>query len=136
MNKNRKGFTLVELLAVIIVLAMLALIVRPMITSTLDSAKKNSFKQSFKSVIKAAKIYQAQDDFTDCIYFSFSNDVDEITVRDGKEYHPLKMLEVKGKFPSEGEIRICSDIITVNASNGSYSGTYDGENITITDENL
>jgi len=42
--KNNKGFTLVELLGVIVVLAIIVIIAIPMVLTALDNAKKNSFK--------------------------------------------------------------------------------------------
>lgn len=42
-NINKKGFTLVELLAVIVILAVLALVVMPNATRLMENARKNSF---------------------------------------------------------------------------------------------
>lgn len=43
---NKKGFTLLELLAVIVVLAVIALIVTPFVTKAIKQAKKGSFTDS------------------------------------------------------------------------------------------
>ncbi len=48
---NRKGFTLVELLAVIVVLAIILVITVPMILNTLGSAKSDSFDASLNTVV-------------------------------------------------------------------------------------
>lgn len=42
MKNNKKGFTLVELLAVIVILAIIALIATPIILNVIDSARKNA----------------------------------------------------------------------------------------------
>lgn len=42
-NMNRKGFTLVELLAVIVILAVLALVAMPNVTKLMESSRKNAF---------------------------------------------------------------------------------------------
>ena len=68
---------------------------------------------------------------TECRYFSFGNDVDTPTVRDNKTYYPVKILSLKGKLPTEGEVKVCSDIITVDASDGTYSAKYDGDKVNI-----
>lgn len=43
MNKNKKGFTLVELLAVIIILALIMVLVTPAVLSILNNSKKQAF---------------------------------------------------------------------------------------------
>ena len=43
-NLNNKGFTLVELLAVIVVLVIIMLIAIPIILDSLDNAKRKSFE--------------------------------------------------------------------------------------------
>lgn len=53
--KNKKGFTLVELLAVIVVLAIVMGIAAVAITNVLDDTRKNAFVSSAKSYIAGAK---------------------------------------------------------------------------------
>ena len=52
---KRKGFTLIELLAVIIVLAIIALIVTPIVTKTIENAKKGSVERSSEGYIRAVE---------------------------------------------------------------------------------
>ncbi len=49
---NRKGFTLVELLAVIVVLAIILVISVPMILNTISNSKQQAFEASLKTVVK------------------------------------------------------------------------------------
>ena len=42
MKNNKKGFTLVELLAVIVVLAIIILIAMPSVMSAMDKARRNA----------------------------------------------------------------------------------------------
>lgn len=53
MKKNTKGFTLVELLAVIVILAIIALIATPIILNVIDSAKKNAAVNSAYGYMEA-----------------------------------------------------------------------------------
>ena len=53
--KNRKGFTLVELLAVIVVLGIVMGIAAVAITNVLDSTRKNAFVSNAKQYIEGAK---------------------------------------------------------------------------------
>ena len=60
--KNKKGFTLVELLAVIVVLGLLAAIILPKITDTVSDAEKQSAAVSGQSYLKVveAEIVKSQ----------------------------------------------------------------------------
>lgn len=49
---NKKGFTLVELLAVIVILAIILAIAVPSITGILNSAKRSAFEADVKLIIK------------------------------------------------------------------------------------
>ena len=46
MNINKKGFTLIELIAVILILAIIALIVVPIVFKIVEEAKINAFKDT------------------------------------------------------------------------------------------
>ena len=52
MLKNKKGFTLVELLAVIVILAIILAIAIPSITGIISSAKTGAFESDVKMIIK------------------------------------------------------------------------------------
>ena len=52
--KNRKGFTLVELLAVIVVLAIIMIIAIPNVLNSMDTAKKNSLVIEARKAINYA----------------------------------------------------------------------------------
>lgn len=51
----KKGFTLVELLAVIVILALILAIAVPTITSLIATSKKNMFENSSKMILKSMK---------------------------------------------------------------------------------
>ena len=53
--KNRKGFTLVELLAVIVVLAIIILIALPAVLNSMEKARRNSFAIEANEFVKAAE---------------------------------------------------------------------------------
>lgn len=61
MKNNKKGFTLVELLAVIVILAIIALIATPIILNVIDDAKTNSAKNSAYGYIDAVEKANAQE---------------------------------------------------------------------------
>ena len=52
---KKRGFTLVELLAVIVILAIVSLIIFPIVTKEIASSKKDLYDIQIKNIIKAAK---------------------------------------------------------------------------------
>ena len=61
---NRRGFTLVELLAVIAILAILVIIALPNVMNMFKTAKKNSFTTEVKKIAQTAE----QQWITDSMY--------------------------------------------------------------------
>ena len=53
----KKGFTLVELLAVIVILSIIGLISVPIITSNIEKSRKSAYRSSVQNAIAAAKEY-------------------------------------------------------------------------------
>ncbi len=62
---NKKGFTLVELITVVVILGILALIVVPNITRLLNSGKNEQMKNDAKELISKAKYYYKMDGKTE-----------------------------------------------------------------------
>lgn len=54
---NKKGFTLVELIGVIALLAAMALIAVPIINKTIERSKDKSYAAQIDAIIKASKRY-------------------------------------------------------------------------------
>ena len=59
MRLNNKGFTLVEVLAVVIILGVLATIMIPTVSFAIKKYKEDSYKNLEKSIISAAKVYMS-----------------------------------------------------------------------------
>ena len=53
----KRGFTLVELLAVIVILSIIGLISVPIITSNIEKSRKSAYRSSVQNAIAAAKEY-------------------------------------------------------------------------------
>ena len=60
--KRKHGFTLVELLFVVMILAVLASIVVPRVTQSADNAKKAKCQSNIANLIRAIEMYAAQND--------------------------------------------------------------------------
>ena len=57
---KKKGFTLVELLAVIVILAVIALIATPMIMDVIEKARRGTAIESVNGILEAAENYQLE----------------------------------------------------------------------------
>ena len=53
--KNKKGFTLIELIGVVTLLALIALVVYPAINTVIKNSKEKAYKDQVEVVVKAAK---------------------------------------------------------------------------------
>lgn len=60
MNKNNKGFTMVELLAVITILGILAVLATPAVTKYVTRGKTQAIETMFKSSYEAAENYMME----------------------------------------------------------------------------
>jgi prepilin-type N-terminal cleavage/methylation domain-containing protein len=52
----KKGFTLIELIATIIIIGLLATITTPIIITTINNSKQSAFKESVQKVIDAIEL--------------------------------------------------------------------------------
>ena len=103
---RRKGFTLVELLAVIVILAIISLISFPIIKNVIDKAKKGAAEDSAYSYISSFEVEVAKrlinnelDLKINDSYYLYTD-----TEIDGKTYSGLNnIVEIKGTMPEGTE---------------------------------
>ena len=62
--KNRDGFTLIEMLIVIIILGILAMVIIPQISVSTDDAKVSTLKTNLAGIRSAIEVYYAQHKMT------------------------------------------------------------------------
>ena len=111
MKEKNKGFTLVELLAVIVILALIALIATPIILNVINDAKKQAAKDSAYGYMDAVEKYIV------------SSELEDKSIKDGTysvEYLNSMGVSVKGSTPDNGNIEI------KNSSVKSYDIGIDG----------
>ena len=110
MKEKNKGFTLVELLAVIVILALIALIATPIILNVINDAKKQAAKDSAYGYMDAVEKYIV------------SSELEDESIQDGiYSVEDLnKKISVKGSTPDNGNIEI------ENSSVKSYDIGIDG----------
>lgn len=58
--KNQEGFTLIEMLVVVIILGILAMIIVPQISVSTDDARLNTLQTNLNSIRSAIEVYAAQ----------------------------------------------------------------------------
>ena len=110
MKEKNKGFTLVELLAVIVILALIALIATPIILNVINDAKKQAAKDSAYGYMDAVEKYIV------------SSELEDESIQDGtyRVEDLNKKISVKGSTPDNGNIEI------KNSSVKSYDIGIDG----------
>ena len=124
---NKKGFTLVELLAVIAILAILVIIALPNVMGMFNRAKKSSFDTEIKEMVKIAKQSWIRDSLTKSTsqtYVKCKNDKceKEIDMNVGKNFEYY--IEMNG----------IGDIIKMYATDGTYQYKYCGNKLDIKEE--
>ena len=110
MKRKNKGFTLVELLAVIVILALIALIATPIILNVINDAKKQAAKDSAYGYMDAVEKYIVSSELEDKSIKDRTYSVEELN----------KKISVKGSTPDNGNIEI------KNSSVKSYDIGIDG----------
>jgi len=134
--KRKKGFTLIELLAVIIILAIIMAIVTPIILKSINTAKKEAFKNSVYGIIKAAEFNYANQ-------LLKTNNIEEIKYKynNGMEISPpnSNKLEYKGTLPQNGTVIINKKgAIALAFHDGKYciEKDYESDDLIITEKGL
>ncbi len=117
----KKGFTLVELLAVFVLLAIIFMIAVPNVFKLISKGKSNAFLVSVRQVYKAGNIYrlnELREREEECVYFDFGEDYQIDTLVKNKMYIPIEELELQGDLPKEGEMEVCQDYVSITVSDG------------------
>ena len=102
--KRKNGFTLIELLVVVILLALIAVMVTPIVYSSIEKEQKESFGSSVNGLLRAVNVEREY------------GVAQTYTVKDGKV---TPTLSVKGKIEGEGTITVTEEgEITISITNG------------------
>ena len=122
---KKKGFTLVELLAVIVILAVISLIAVPMILGVVEEARRSAFQITCNEIYESYEQYEINEEILGntsvCSIFDFGRNREETEVIDGIKYEPISKLKLKGEMPKNGTYKICENKKELIIDNGSYT---------------
>ncbi len=89
---NNKGFTLIEVLVTISIIALLCLIVTPNFIKIFNDEKDSISKEQIRAIEEACKLYVS--DNHDAINLSCDNNVYQISLKDLKSYLTNNVIDV------------------------------------------
>ena len=107
---KKKGFTLVELLATIVVLSVIALIAVPIVINVIEKAKKSALVSSVNGLVESANMYYTNEiikgDINDNVIFDFE---EGIQTSDNKLSYKGKVYNGKLILTSDSDVITCID---------------------------
>lgn len=108
---NRKGFTLVELLMVIILLAIIGIIIIPNMNNIINKSKNRSCESLKKNIISATKIYVNENKYDLGFSCTSSNnsykDITlEVLINAGKINSPITNPKTKKEIDTTSKVRV------------------------------
>lgn len=111
---KNKAFTLIELLAVIVILGVILLVAIPSVMNYIERSKRSAFKDSAYGLIDATQMYYASE------YQDSSANIEVTCNKVSCLVDDNKTLEFKGKVPS-GTINITStEDVSIKLTNDAY----------------
>ena len=125
--KRKNAFTLIELLAVIVVLAIIALIATPIVMNTIKNAKKGAAERSANSYIRQVETTVAEARLNHKKIPDGTYQIDEEGNLTGTGLPDGKLkIEMNGKKPTEGTITISNGEVENSSTMtiGDYSLVY------------
>lgn len=100
---RKKGFTLVELLAVIVIIGVIALITTPIIINTIEDVKTDAIRQSVIGYIDAVKKAIVDDEESNLKDEEWTYYIKDGNLYQDAEYETLALtVGIKGKVPEDG----------------------------------
>ena len=130
--KKKNAFTLIELLAVIVVLAIIALIATPIVMNTIKNAKKGAAERSADSYVKQVEVAVAEERLSknEVLEGEYQITSDGNLCRDKSEScsdeEKIK-IEMSGTKPTSGKIKITNGNVDQTSSSmtiGDYTVSY------------
>lgn len=112
MNLNNKGFTLIEVLAVVVILSILVTIMVPNVNQFIIKNKKDNYENLKEGILQSAKIYLSDNRYEITLERKCNNTTEEINITH------IKGIEINSKLPIELLIN-SKDLSTTTDENGN-----------------
>lgn len=124
---NKKGFTLVEVLAVIVILAVIALITTPIISNVIETSNMNSFTRSVEEMKNIISMDYNEYGRSGTVEYKYENNTLVCVGCDAGEDLELDFTgEIDGAtgtfYNTDGEI-------TLTVENSKYKAVSDGDEV-------
>lgn len=116
---NKKGFSLVELLAVIVILAVIALITSPLVLNVIEDSRQSAFKSSLNGIKKAIENDYSDNGFDHTREYYYGCKDNGVSTAGASD----KKLRVKKSDGSYEEIAVSGEINGKGKGSVSATGT-------------
>ena len=122
-SKARQGFTLVEILIVVVILGILAAIVIPQFTSASEDARASSLVSQLQTIRSQLELYQIQHNGE--YPADLATDWDEMTIADAQGRGPYLQQTPRNPFGPDGDgsvtaVQSLADLDAHNATDWNY----------------
>lgn len=126
MKKNQKGFTLVEVIVVLVILAIMAAILIPSLIGYIDKAKENTIVSETRSIVTAVQAVASEQ-------YGYHKDATKVEVKAGDtKYTPAGSGSTGGTITvGLNEVMKLSEVKGLDESNVivEFNGTLDGTTV-------
>jgi len=125
--KNKKGFTLIEVIVVLVILAIMAAILVPSMVGWINKAKEKTAVVEGRSMLLAAQTVASE---------AYASDSTATALTNTQETEAEKLADVGATFTNDS-VTVSNGKVTgftMTSSDGKYEVTYNGSSFSTTDK--
>lgn len=133
---KKRGFTLIELMAVIIILAAIALIISPLVVDLINEQKQKTFRESVNGIFRSIKIEAADSGYATPRVYSYHDGRLTLISAEGEELDTPVLVKTEGKIATDHAYEMTyndeGDIILDNICDSDWCATNTSGELVIT----